>query len=255
MPLAEKSIFITGVSSGIGNALAHKYLAQGCRVLGVSRRKPEDLVDHSCFSFQSVDLGKRESIATALLALLDDTEALDVAILNAGMLGAFGDLRELQIDALMQVLDVNLWANKEVLDVLFSALNCIDQVVTISSGASVNGNRGWAGYSISKAALNMMTLLYARERPQTHFCALAPGLVDSEIQEELASIPRDDRFPSLEVIGNKRGTPEMPKPNEAGSMLADIIGRLPVLIESGAYADIRTPPLADFCTSAARTEE
>jgi hypothetical protein len=47
----------------------------------------------------------------------------------------------------------------------------------------------------------------------------------------------------------------MPKPDEAGSMLADIIDRLPDLIESGAYADIRKPPIAELCKSVARTEE
>jgi benzil reductase ((S)-benzoin forming) len=255
MPLTEKTIFITGVSSGIGNALAHSYLAQGCRVFGISRRIPEDLMGHSRFKFQSVDLGERESVAPALATFLHDIEALDLVILNAGVLGAFGDLREIQLDALKHVLNVNLWANKVVLDCLFSSINSIEQVVTISSGASVNGSRGWAGYAISKTALNMMTMLYARECPQTHFCALAPGLVDSEIQKELASIPRDERFPSLEVIGSKRGTPEMPKPDEAGSMLADIIDRLPDLIESGAYADIRKPPIAELCKSVTRTEE
>lgn len=254
MPFTEKSTFITGVSSGIGNGLAQRYLAQGFRVFGISRRTPENLIEHSRFRFQSVDLGERESVAPALATLLHDIKALDLVVLNAGMLGAFGDLREMQLDALRHVFDVNLWANKEVLDCLFSSINSIKQVVSISSGASVNGNRGWAGYSISKAALNMMTMLYARECPRTHFCALAPGLVDSEIQKELASIPRDDRFPSLEVIGNKRGTTEMPKPKEAGGILADIIDRLPGLVESGAYADIRKPPIADV-HAVARIEE
>lgn len=239
-----KSIFITGVSSGIGNGLAKAYLEQGCEVLGISRRRPEDLTSHDRFRFQSLDLNDRESIAPTLDNLLGGVDRLEVVILNAGVLGAFGDMRDVQLEELKHVMDVNLWSNKPVIDYLFSAVDHISQVVTISSGASVNGNRGWSGYSISKAALNMMTLLYARELPQTHFCALAPGLVESEIQNELAAIPRDERFPSLNSIGGKRGTAEMPKPLEAGTVLVDVIARLPQLVESGAYADIRKPPLA-----------
>jgi len=244
MTSTAKSAFITGVSSGIGHGLARAYLERDCRVYGISRRKPVDLIQGGGFSFQALDLAQQGQIAPTLGNLLFGVSHLDLVILNAGILGAFGDMREVPLEALKQVMDINLWANKVVLDHLFSAVESIGQVVTISSGASVNGNRGWSGYSISKAALNMMTLLYARERPRTHFCALAPGLIDSEIQDELSAIPRDERFPSLDSIGSKRGTPEMPQPDEAGELLAGIICRLPGLVESGAYADIRKPPIA-----------
>lgn len=244
MPLATKSVFITGVSSGIGLGLANAYLQQSCQVFGVSRREPQELLHRPRFRFQTLDLNEFESIGPAFDNLLADVEHLDLVILNAGILGQFGEMRDVQLDALKHVMDINLWANKVALDHLFSFVDSISQVVTISSGASVNGNRGWSGYSISKAALNMMTMLYARENPQTHFCALAPGLVETGIQDELAAIPRDERFPSLEAIGNKRGTPAMPKPNEAAKLITDAIGRLPELVESGAYADIRKPPIA-----------
>lgn len=244
MTLTANSVFVTGVSSGIGHGLASAYLEQGCRVYGISRRVPEDLTRQDQFAFQSLDLAEFAEVTTTLDRLFAGVDRLDLVILNAGILGAFGDMRDVQLESLKQVMDINLWANKVLLDYLFSSLESIGQVVMISSGASVNGNRGWSGYSISKAALNMMTLLYARERPQTHFCALAPGLVETEIQDELSAIPHDERFPSLESIGSKRGTPEMPKPDQAGKMLADIIGRLPALVESGAYADIRKPPIA-----------
>jgi NAD(P)-dependent dehydrogenase (short-subunit alcohol dehydrogenase family) len=244
MPLTAKSVFITGVSSGIGLGLASAYLQQNCRVFGISRRRPQELADRPRFRFQTLDLREFENIGPVFDNLLADVEHLDLVILNAGILGQFGDLHDVPLEALKHAMDINLWANKVALDHLFSSIDSISQVVTISSGASVNGNRGWSGYSISKAALNMMTMLYAREHPQTHFCALAPGLVESEIQDVLAAIPRDERFPSLEAIGSKRGTPAMPKPTEAGELIAAAISRLPKLVESGAYADVRKPPIA-----------
>lgn len=242
----RKAVFITGVSSGIGHGLASAYLQQGWHVYGVSRRTPDKLIQQKDFHFRSLDLNDDGAIVPELDALLDEVHCLDVVVLNAGVLGPFGDMGDVDVTAMKHVLDVNLWSNKLVLDYLFAAGKSLRQVVTISSGASVNGNRGWGSYSISKAALNMLTMLYARQCGDTHFCALSPGLVGSGIQDELSALPRDERFPSLDVIHSKRGTDEMPPPDEAGRRLIAVIARLPELVNSGDYADIRKPPLLDF---------
>ena len=237
-----KSVLITGVSSGIGHGLAAQYLERGGNVYGASRRRPEDLCGHANFHFVSIDLSEFGGAHAKLLALVDDVTRFDLVVLNAGVLGKFGDIGDAEFGDLKHTLDVNLWANKVVLDTLYGAGIVLDQVVTISSGAAVNGNRGWSGYSISKAALNMLTLLYARERPDTHFCAFAPGLVDTEIQDVLEKIPADDRYPTLANINAKRGTPEFPTGEELAPRLAETIARLPGLVESGAFADIRKLP-------------
>ena len=159
----SQTVFITGVSSGIGNGLAHEYLARGEKVVGISRRQPTDLLTHENFRFAAVDVTDPDAIASEVPKLFADCEKIDVAILNAGILGRLSDMKDSSLDELKQLMDVNVWSNKTILDVLL--LNCpqTNKVVTISSGAAVNGNRGWSGYSISKAALNMLTMLYARE--------------------------------------------------------------------------------------------
>lgn len=239
-------VFISGVSSGIGHGLAAAYLGRGWNVLGVSRRTPDDLIKHDRFAFRTLDLNDAAAIETVLDMLLTHVSGLDVVVLNAGILGPFGDMGQIQLAEMKHVMEINLWSNKRLLDHLFATGKVVRQVVMMSSGASVNGNRGWGSYSISKAALNMLTLLYARERSDTHFCALAPGLVDSEMQADLSKIPRDPRFPSLDAIGRKRGTSEMPPPEAAGRMLMEVIDRIPELIVSGDYADVRQPPLVDI---------
>jgi len=241
----EKRVFITGVSSGIGFGLAKAFLASGWRVWGASRRRNEELEQHQAFRYQSTDLAKHEQIVPALRELLEGEEKLDLVVLNAGILGAFGDMRETSLGQLREVMDINLWSIKSTLDAIYSLGITIDQAVTISSGASVNGSRGWSGYAISKAALNMMTKLYAAENQDTHFCALAPGVVDTEIQDEICGRPADDRFPSIENLKSKRNTDAMPLPTAAGQMLRDVILRLPQLVKSGDYADIRQPPIAE----------
>jgi NAD(P)-dependent dehydrogenase (short-subunit alcohol dehydrogenase family) len=62
---------------------------------------------------------------------------------------------------LKQVMEVNLWANKAIMDWLHGWGRPIDQILMISSGAAVLGNKGWNGYALSKAALNMLARLYA----------------------------------------------------------------------------------------------
>lgn len=235
-------VFITGVSSGIGHALAQEYLRRGWQVYGVSRRVPSDLAEHESFFHAAVDLTDHTRTPAALKELLSKTDRLDLAILNAGVLGQFDDLARVALDDLKQTMEINLWANKTVIDALFSENRTAKQIVTISSGASINGNRGWSGYSLSKAALNMLTRLYAREQPDTHFCALAPGVIDTDMIDNVCALPQDGRFPALDALRSKRGTPDMPTPEQAAGRLVDTIGRLPGLVESGEYADIRHLP-------------
>lgn len=239
----EKTAFVTGVSTGIGFGLAEEMLKRGWRVLGLSRREPAFTEFGDQFSFRSVDLTESETLAANVMGLLAGVPRIDLAVLNAGVLGAFGDLADATLEDLQNTMNVNVWSNKLILDALFAEGRSVEQVVTISSGAAVNGHRGWSGYSISKAALNMFTRLYAKEQPRTHFCAFAPGVVDTPIQDQLLSLQSDDRFPSLEYLRAKRGTDDMPGPAEAARRLLAAFERLPAVVSSGDFADIRS--LAD----------
>ncbi|MCG8584375.1 MAG: SDR family NAD(P)-dependent oxidoreductase [Pirellulales bacterium] len=239
-----KTVLITGVSSGIGLGLAREYAARGWRVFGISRRVPSELDGKVNVKLVGHDLAEHANTPGVIEGLLDGVDSLDLAILNAGILGTFGDLVDAPLEELKRVADVNLWANKVIIDALFEAVPSVRQVVTISSGASVSGNRGWAGYGISKAALNMLTALYAAEKPKTHFAALAPGIVDTAMQDEICARPVDERYQTVEVLRGHRGTPMMPTPDEAAKKLIAAIEQLPDLVPSGAFADIRKPPLA-----------
>ncbi len=233
------SVFITGTSSGIGHALSHYYLSEGWIVYGLSRRCSEDLESYEHFHHQSIDLREVAGFAERFLDILPHGQTLDLVVLNAGVLGHFGDVRETTLENMQETMMVNVWSNKVIFDELRRREVALRQVVAISSGASVNGNRGWSGYSISKAALNMFVKLLAAENPRVHFSSLAPGLVDTEIQETLCKLPIDERFPALEVLRSKRHTPEMPSAEEAAILLAKVIRELPDQCASGDYIDIR----------------
>ena len=48
-------------------------------------------------------------------------------------------------------MELNVWANKELIDTL--ALHAkVKQIVGISSGAAINGSKGWGSYSLSKSS-------------------------------------------------------------------------------------------------------
>ncbi len=232
-------ILITGISSGLGYGLAQAYLERGDFVFGLSRRAPASaLLEYSSFKFTSLDLSDFDAVSVGVPTLIAGTEELDLVILNAGILGEIRDMRDTPLSELRQIMDVNLWSNKVLLDALNSTGTKIKQVVTISSGASQSGNRGWSGYAISKAALNMLTQLYAAENPETHYAAVAPGLIDTAMQDYISTKPSVDQFPALQRLIDARGTGAMPNPEGAAKILLETFPKL-LSLPSGAYADVR----------------
>ena len=234
-----KKVLITGCSSGIGKGLAIHYLENGYDVYSVSRRTPEGLIAHPHFHFRKLDLQNFEQVIPALNKLLGDVIELELAILNAGILGDIKDMKETSIKELKDVMDVNVWANKLILDSLFGSNICLRQVVGISSGAAVNGNRGWSSYAMSKASLNMLMQLYAAERPETHFSALAPGLIDTAMQDYLCTEVNTNKYKSVQFLKEAKHNKEMPTEMEAGRLLAHAF---PSLLNhpSGSFIDLRT---------------
>jgi NAD(P)-dependent dehydrogenase (short-subunit alcohol dehydrogenase family) len=206
--------------------------------LGISRRATP-LLGQAGFHDHQCDLTDEAGVGEVVRLLQKQFQMLDLVVLNAGALGAIGDMRETGLDELRRLMDVNVWANKTLLDELVRAGTELRQVVAISSGAAIVGNRGWNGYAISKAALNMLVQLYAQELPGVHFSAIAPGLVDTAMQDYLCGLEPNENFPSLEGLRSRRKTAEMPGPDELATRLADVISRAPKLIPSGQFLDIR----------------
>lgn len=233
------NIFISGTSSGIGWGLAKYYLAQGHQVYGVSRRSPKDLISSQNYSHLSCDLSDFENNELQLSIFLQNVKKIDLAILNAGVLGDISDLKHQSVSQIKSVMDINVWSNKVVIDTLNNQLNELTKVVAISSGASISGNRGWGAYSLSKAAINMLIQLYANENSNTSYYAFAPGLVDTAMQDYLCSGDLDiTTFPSAQKLINARNTEAMPNAENAGEILAKGIEKLN-LLPSGSFADIR----------------
>jgi NAD(P)-dependent dehydrogenase (short-subunit alcohol dehydrogenase family) len=233
-----RDALITGVHTGLGNALAKALLSDGASVLGASRKRPEDIEDTPRFCFRKIDLAESEQVRDGLGPLLGSTRSLDLVILNAGVIGEIKDLGDTSLRELAAVMDVNVWANKLICDTLFDRGIKVRQIVGISSAAAFNGSGGWGAYSISKAALNLLLRVYAHEQPETHFTALAPGLVHSAMIDYICSLPEQETHPANARIRSAVGTDRMQSPAEAAQR---VIQALPKLLEypTGSYVDIR----------------
>jgi NAD(P)-dependent dehydrogenase (short-subunit alcohol dehydrogenase family) len=225
---------VTGTSSGLGRGLAGQLQQRGWRVYGCSRRG----CDIAGVRDVQVDLSDHERIDEALTGLLDDSPRLDLVVLNAGVLGEIRDMTQTPLADLQRIMDINVWANKVILDWLHAWERPLGQVVLVSSGAAVLGNRGWGGYALSKATLNMLARLYAHEFPATHICALAPGIIDTSMMDYLCNEADAKRFPALGRLRRARGTAAMPDADAAAQRLVEV---LPALRErpSGDFVDIR----------------
>jgi NAD(P)-dependent dehydrogenase (short-subunit alcohol dehydrogenase family) len=234
-----KKVLLTGVHTGLGHALARECLDRGAQVWAISREEPEDLVEREGWTFRVLDLRWFEEIRHGLEGLLEGAGSLDLAVLNAGVLGPVRDMADISLDEIRSVMDVNVWANKELLDGLWALDHVPAQVLGISSGASSNGSGGWGPYSISKAALNLLMRVYADERPETHFTAVAPGIVDTAMTRWLRDEADDDeRHRATGRVRAAFAEGRTRTPEEAAKRLLDLLPRFREE-PSGAFVDVR----------------
>ena len=228
-----KNILITGVGSGLGEALAQEYLEKGYQVYAIGRTFPKILDAHPHFFFFPYDLSNTFMLKETVKEFVNG-HIFEIAILNAGILGDIQTLGKTELEHIKEVMELNVWANKELIDTL-STFATIKQVVGISSGAAVNGSKGWGAYSLSKSGLNMLLNVYAKELPDIHFTALAPGVIKTPMVEHIIDKVDDTVFTSAKKL--KEGYIQTPQ--EAAKRL---ILTFPKLLDyaSGSFLDVRT---------------
>ncbi|MES9970894.1 MAG: SDR family NAD(P)-dependent oxidoreductase [Candidatus Thiodiazotropha sp.] len=231
----KKNALVTGNSSGLGLGLSEVLLAHGYKVFGCSRRGCDlagDVEDIRC------DLTRFDTIGENLERLLQGVGTLQLVVLNAGILGEIKHISKTSLDELRQIMDINLWSNKVILDWLLESGIKIDQILLLSSGAAVLGNKGWGGYALSKSALNMLGRLYAHEFQSTHIASIAPGLIESSMMDYLCSEADSKEFPALQRLQQARKEGAVLSPVEGAERILETLPRLRDF-ESGSYIDLR----------------
>ncbi|HKJ06667.1 MAG TPA: SDR family NAD(P)-dependent oxidoreductase [Flavobacteriaceae bacterium] len=197
----EKILIITGGNKGLGLGLSKFYNNKGYHIISISRDMNGDatFIDH-----YPCDLSKHETIKPVLNHIFShiDKELISEITLinNAGYLGEINTLDKLEPAEVAYPIQLNLIAPL-VLTSTFIDLtrdwNCKKQIFNISSGAAVNAYESWAMYCSSKAGLDMMTKVVAKEQDNIEngvsIASIYPGIVDTNMQNSIRSTS-DENF-------------------------------------------------------------
>ncbi len=86
----------------------------------------------------------------------------------------------------------------------------------------------------------MLIDLYSREHADHHFCALAPGLIETGMQDYINDLPHNYlvKYPMVKKLKAARGTEEMPKPLDAAKIVSKSITKA-LKHPSGSFLDVR----------------
>ena len=151
------TIFITGVSDGIGQALAVNYATAGARVLGLGRRPfPATLIGvMQPADYCQIDLAQAEAAAHVYEFLEERAVArLDALVHNAAA-GWYGPAAAQSAASIAELLAVNLGAPIALTHALLPRLAAAHGVVVfVSSLHSVLPTPDFAVYTATKAALD-----------------------------------------------------------------------------------------------------
>lgn len=216
-------VIITGISTGIGNALALDFLSQGKTVLGIGRT---NTINHPNFSFISCDLANQEAVKQIQLPVLSQKKEF-LFIHNAGILGDVDYFSKTKPIAFLEVIQVNLNAGVYLTQKLLNTeLPPNSTFIFISSGAGKSAIPGWAAYCTSKAAVNMFCETLSSEFKEQglpyHIYAVAPGVVDTNMQQEIRQVPKS-KFKAVDKFLEYKELNVLYKPHEISQKLSTLL--------------------------------
>lgn len=194
--LTDKVALVTGASKGIGAAIARGMAELGAKVV-ISSRKQE-AVDALAAKFQADGLeatgiachvGYPEQLAALVEATVATYGGIDILVNNAAINPVFGPLVEAPAELFDKIMNVNVKA------CFLLANHCHPLMAARGGGAIINiasveglkPSMGLGLYSVSKAALVMLTQNQAREwgGDGIRVNAICPGLIQTKFSAAL----------------------------------------------------------------------
>ncbi len=187
--LAGKVAVITGAASGIGEAVARLFAAEGASVVVADVQVEAGLAlaaELGRASFIHTDVTSESAIADAIGHAVAQFGRLDCMVNNAGFVGAIGSIREIELDAwratTAALIDGVFFGTKHAARVL------VDQgqggsILTTTSVAGLRGGFGAHAYTTAKHAVIGLTRSAAAELAphRVRVNAVAPGNVISPL--------------------------------------------------------------------------
>ncbi|MGE3448772.1 MAG: SDR family NAD(P)-dependent oxidoreductase [Microbacteriaceae bacterium] len=208
--LEGKVVFVSGASSGIGEAAARLFAGQGALVAATARRldRLEKIVDDvRAAGSQAIALGcdvaDEASVSAAVAATVSEFGRLDAAFNNSGVAGDHLPLHEITADEFDQLMRINLRGvficlRQQIPHMLAAGGGSI---VVTSSIYGLVGGRGNADYGTSKFGLTGMIRAAALDywSKGIRVNAVAPGPTWSEMVERRMSTEEGRKI--VEALG------------------------------------------------------
>jgi NAD(P)-dependent dehydrogenase (short-subunit alcohol dehydrogenase family) len=194
--LKDRVAVVTGASRGIGRAIAIGLSACGAKV-ALSSRKEADLKalaeEIAASGGESLvvpcHMGTQEDVERLVRTVEENWGGIDLVVNNAATSPYFGPFVETTLEAWDKIMDVNLRG-----PFLLSSLAAKGmkdrrrgKIINISSNESFDPSPEMGAYSISKAALNSMTQVLAKDLGPfgIQVNCIAPGLIETRFAQPL----------------------------------------------------------------------
>jgi len=166
--MSRNIYFITGVSSGLGKALAESAISSGHFVIGTFRNESEVIEFNERFRGDAegikFDLSETDKIESIVDSVVSKHGKVDVLINNAGV-GFSGAVEEASIEEIRKVFEVNFFGTlkltQAVLPYMREKKN--GEIIQISSHAGIKAFAGFGIYNASKFALEGFSEALAQE--------------------------------------------------------------------------------------------
>ncbi|MCX4508479.1 short-chain dehydrogenase [Streptomyces sp. CB00072] len=192
---------ITGANKGLGYETARRLTEAGHTVLLGARdpRRGRAAAERIGARFLPLDVTGEESVLAASDRVREEFGHLDVLVNNAGITGPRKEAAELTADDIKKLYDTNVFGAVRVTRAFLPLLRAGESptVVNVSSGLgslaiAADPERFESllpvyypslGYNSSKAALNMITVQYAKAFPEITFNAVDPGWTATDLND------------------------------------------------------------------------
>lgn len=220
MRLQDKVALVTGASSGIGKAIATRFVAEGARVVinhrptAQDEQAAHDLAGRlgSAAVAIAADVTRREDVERMMEVAIERFGRLDIAVNNAGI-----EIKKPFVDVTdedwQRVVAVNLYGGFVVSQI--AARRMIEQgqggkLIFISSVHEDIPFPGYAGYCASKGGVRMLMRNLALELAPYGISAnsIAPGAIATPINQAVLDDPVALRDAVSEIPVGRFGRPE-----------------------------------------------
>lgn len=224
--MTKSLLILTGHSQGLGKALLDWFLKkENFEIIGISRTLLN--IQSSRLKEISLDLSDLDLVESRLTSIFPKDKFEEIILINnAGSLGEIKQVGQLDSRQFQDLFNLNMLAPAVLTNAFVSSYEKVDSVrivCNISSGAAHKPLEGWAGYCSSKAALAMFTGVCQKENEKSgiRFFSLAPGIVDTAMQEKIRESGEED-FPALDRFKSYKSEGKL----SSGAEVAEKIGYL-----------------------------